>query len=175
LLLNHTASQMTKYFTVLLIALLMASCGSSKSTKTTSKRDVITSRTYNKGASRNIVNFAKTFKGTKYKYGGTTRKGMDCSGLVFVAFRKENISLPRVSRNMAKRGKKISPSKANEGDLVFFRTNKNKKTINHVGLVTSTKNGTLQFIHSTTRRGVIISSLDERYWKDAFVEVRTML
>ena len=153
----------------------MASCGSSKSTKTTSKRDVKTSKTSNKGASRNIVDYAKSFEGTKYKYGGTTRKGMDCSGLVFIAFKNENIALPRVSRDMAKRGKRISPSKADKGDLVFFITSKNKKTINHVGLITSTKNGTLQFIHSTTRRGVIISSLDERYWKDSFVEARTIL
>jgi len=115
------------------------------------------------------------FEGTRYKFGGTTRSGMDCSGLVYVAFGKESIQLPRVSRDMATRGKSVSLSRASKGDLVFFQTNKNKRVINHVGLVTSTKGGEVQFIHSTSSKGVIISSLDERYWKAAFVEVRRII
>jgi cell wall-associated NlpC family hydrolase len=100
---------------------------------------------------------------------------MDCSGLVFVAFNKENISLPRVSRDMAKQGKSVSLSKTHKGDLLFFKTNKNKKTINHVGLVIENKRGNILFIHSTSSKGVIISSLSERYWKNAFVSVRRVL
>jgi cell wall-associated NlpC family hydrolase len=76
---------------------------------------------------------------------------------------------------MAKRGKRISLSQTTEGDLVFFQTNKNRKTINHVGLVVETKGKEVFFIHSTTSKGVIISSLDERYWKSAFVEVRRVI
>jgi cell wall-associated NlpC family hydrolase len=64
---------------------------------------------------------------------------MDCSGVVYTAFKKENIKLPRSSRNMAKRGTEISLSKAEKGDLLFFITSKRSKEISHVGLVISVK------------------------------------
>lgn len=123
---------------------------------------------------REIIDFAKTFQGTKYKFGGMTEAGMDCSGLMCVAFEKENISLPRISRDMAKQGVLISLKNIEEGDLVFFKTSR-KNVISHVGLVVESKRGQVKFIHSTTRAGVIISSLDEDYWKKAFVEVRRVI
>jgi cell wall-associated NlpC family hydrolase len=165
---------MAKYCTLLFLTFLLIACGSSKKT-TTSKRTTATIKSSNRGPSNNIIDHAKTFQGTPYKYGGTTIRGMDCSGLVYVAFQQEDIQLPRVSRDMAKKGKRISITKANEGDLVFFQTNKNNNQINHVGLVVSNKKGVLKFIHSTSSKGVIISSLDERYWKSAFVEARNIL
>ena len=100
---------------------------------------------------------------------------MDCSGLIYVAFQKENIALPRVSRDMATKGKPIKTKDVKKGDLVFFRTNKSSKRINHVGLVTVIKQGKIYFIHATTSKGVLTSSLDERYWKNAFVQVRRVI
>ncbi len=100
---------------------------------------------------------------------------MDCSGLIYTSFKKEKIALPRVSRDMAKEGKKISKEKISKGDLVFFKTNKNRNVINHVGLVVESKRGNILFIHSTSSRGVIISSLDEKYWRNAFVGGRRVL
>lgn len=123
---------------------------------------------------REIIEYAKTFEGTRYKFGGTTQAGMDCSGLVCTAFQKENITLPRISRDMAKKGILISFKEIEEGDLVFFKTS-SRNVINHVGLVVEAKRGEVKFIHSTTRAGVIISSLDEDYWKKAFVEVRRII
>lgn len=122
----------------------------------------------------NIIDFAKKFQGTRYKFGGTTEAGMDCSGLVYTAFQKENITLPRISRDMATKGILISFKDIEEGDLVFFKTSR-KNTITHVGLVVEAKRGEVKFIHSTTQAGVIISSLDEAYWKKAFVEVRRII
>ena len=122
----------------------------------------------------NIIDFAKTFQGTRYKFGGTTKAGMDCSGLVFTAFQTQNITLPRISREMATKGILISFKDIEEGDLVFFRTSR-KNTITHVGLVVESKRGEVKFIHSTTQAGVIISSLEEDYWKKAFVEVRRII
>ncbi len=123
---------------------------------------------------KEIIDFAKTFQGTKYKFGGTSEAGMDCSGLVCTAFEKENISLPRISRDMATKGVLVSYKDIEEGDLVFFKTNR-KNVISHVGLVVEAKRGQVKFIHSTTSAGVIISSLDEAYWKNAFVEVRRVI
>ncbi len=121
-----------------------------------------------------IIDYAKTFQGTRYKFGGTTRSGMDCSGLISVAFQKENIELPRVSREMATQGVRISLKNVEKGDLVFFKTS-SRNVINHVGLVVETDRGEIKFIHSSTRAGVIISSLEETYWKKAFVEVRRVI
>ena len=121
-----------------------------------------------------IIDYAKTFEGTRYKFGGNTDAGMDCSGLVCVAFQKENISLPRISRDMATEGVLILVSQVEKGDLVFFKTSK-KNVINHVGLVVEADDGDIRFIHSTTRAGVIISSIQEAYWKKAFVKARRVI
>lgn len=123
----------------------------------------------------NITAFAKDFEGTKYRYGGTTRDGMDCSGLVYTSFLQENIPLPRSSRDMAREGDRLSLVEVNVGDLLFFETDKNKKVINHVGLVVEIQPGHIYFIHSTSSRGVIISSLAEDYWIDHFVMARRVI
>ncbi len=52
-------------------------------------------------AAENVVEHAKEFNGVRYKYGGTTKKGMDCSGLVFTSFKKENISLPIITKDLS--------------------------------------------------------------------------
>tara|TARA_R110002051_G_scaffold70735_1_gene127311 strand:- start:5874 stop:6437 length:564 start_codon:yes stop_codon:yes gene_type:complete len=122
-----------------------------------------------------IVNTALEFSGTRYKFGGTTKKGMDCSGLVYVAFNEYNISLPRISYEMAEEGKNIKVKDVIKGDLLFFKTSKKSKKINHVGLVVSVEDDEIKFIHSTTSRGVIVSSLKEGYWNYAFVKANRIL
>ncbi len=119
-----------------------------------------------------IAEYAKQYLGTGYKYGGTTTAGMDCSGLVYTAFSKEDIPLPRTSRDMAQLGKKLDLAEVVTGDLLFFQTNRKKKVINHVGLVVDIAEQGIFFIHSTISRGVIISSLAEKYWQDHFVMAR---
>ena len=168
---------MKKQYLLILLTLLLFSCGGSKSTTKTNKNTTTkrVSKTSSSSKAESIISYAESFKGTRYKFGGTTSKGMDCSGLVYVSFQKEQIALPRVSRDMATRGKRVSLSQSKKGDLVFFKTNKNKNVINHVGLVVASKNGNVTFIHSSSSRGVIVSSLDENYWKRAFVEVRRII
>ncbi len=122
-----------------------------------------------------IIDYAKQFSGVKYKFGGATREGMDCSGLVFESFRAFDVILPRISRDMAKRGDKISLKETQTGDLLFFKTRNRRNDINHVGLVVDIEDNAILFIHATTSQGVIISSLNESYWKDAFEEVRKVL
>jgi cell wall-associated NlpC family hydrolase len=146
---------------------MMSSCSSSKTIVKNKKK--ISSK-----VDRIVANALK-YNGVRYKFGGTTKRGMDCSGVVYVAFGSQNIQLPRVSRDMAKRGKKISLSKVKKGDLLFFRTNNSRRNINHVGLVISHKRGQIRFIHATSSRGVIVSSLAEKYWKKAFVKATKIL
>ncbi|MBT8281658.1 MAG: C40 family peptidase [Muriicola sp.] len=125
--------------------------------------------------SEEIINTAMTFTGVKYKYGGTTRKGMDCSGLLYVSFLEHDIYLPRVSYYMANEGKKLRLEEVSKGDLLFFTTSKRRKRINHVGLVVAVDGEDIRFIHSTTSRGVIVSSLKEGYWNYAFVKATRVL
>ena len=122
-----------------------------------------------------IVNTAKKFEGTRYKYGGTDKKGMDCSGLIYVSFLEEGISLPRTSRAMSLQGERLYLKEVSVGDLLFFETNKNRKVINHVGLVVKVASEGIYFIHSSTSRGVIISSLSEPYWQNNFVMARRVI
>lgn len=119
-----------------------------------------------------ITRYAKEFLGTGYRYGGTGSDGFDCSGLVHTAFSLEGIKLPRTSREMAAIGEKLELRQVINGDLLFFQTNPGKKAINHVGLVVDVAEDVIYFIHSTTSRGVIISSLTEKYWQESFVTAR---
>jgi len=100
---------------------------------------------------------------------------MDCSGLIYVSYKNENINLPRISRDMATKGISISLKDVKKGDLLFFQTNKNKRVINHVGLVTESIDYNIKFIHSTSSKGVITSSLSESYWQSSFKEARRFL
>lgn len=123
-----------------------------------------------------IIAIAETQKGTPYKAGGTTKNGFDCSGLVMTSFKKEGVLLPRASYQMATKGKEIDLKDVKRGDLVFFKTNAQKPNkISHVGLVTSVDNGVVSFIHSTTKKGVIISSIDEEYYKKSFCKAKRVL
>jgi len=123
----------------------------------------------------NIIKNARQYEGTPYKYGGTTPKGMDCSGLVYTAFLEEGISIPRVSRHIAEEGKRIKTSDVIPGDLLFFITGRRSKQINHVGIVVDVLPGQILFIHSSTSQGVIVSSLNEGYWNNAFKEARRIM
>ena len=100
---------------------------------------------------------------------------MDCSGLVYTSFKNHNISLPRTTRDLSSYGNWIDIKEVNVGDLVFFATKKNSRKVNHVGIVTSVRTGHVEFIHASTSRGVIISSLAEKYWYFAFVQARRVL
>ncbi|RLZ12225.1 C40 family peptidase [Faecalibacter macacae] len=132
------------------------------------------SKTYSSKDTSNVLSTAKSFLGVPYKYGGTTRSGFDCSGLVVVSFNKIDYKLPRNSSQQAQEGREIKISDAREGDLVFFNTS--GSSISHVGIIESIeKSGEIKFIHSSTSKGVIISSMDENYWKTRFVKAIRLL
>jgi len=114
-----------------------------------------------------IVDFAKQFLGTPYRFGGTDlRNGVDCSGFTFSVFRHFGINLHRVSRDQINNGTRVGRNELKIGDLVFFNVG-GSTPISHVGLYT----GGGRFIHSATgsQNRVIISSLYEPYYVRTFV------
>lgn len=122
-----------------------------------------------------IITTALNYTGVRYKFGGTTESGMDCSGLLYVAFKAHDIPLPRISYEMADEGRRIRVGDVAKGDLLFFKTRRGGKKINHVGLVIDVEGEDIKFIHSTTSRGVIVSSLREGFWNYSFVKATRVL
>jgi lipoprotein Spr len=94
--------------------------------------------------------------------------------LVFTTFESENIKLPRSSYEQSKIGKIINIDEAQKGDLIFFKTNKSKQ-INHVGLIIEVKSDEIKFVHSSTSKGVIISSTKESYYKNSFTQINRVV
>ena len=124
-----------------------------------------------------IVEFAKTFVGTKYLYGSCSpQKGFDCSGFVYYVYLQNGITLPRSSYEMGRLGKQIQLSECKRGDVILFRgTNAKNPRIGHAGLIISDKGEPVRFVHSssnTKKGGVIISNYDESsYYAKRFVKV----
>ena len=113
--------------------------------------------------------------GTRYRGGGTTSAGFDCSGLMFSTFKHIDMTLPRSSSSMAVgAGYKIDRSQAQKGDLIFFTTN-GRGSINHVGMITEIIGDEIKFIHSSVQAGVIISSTEEPYYKKRFIQINRVL
>jgi len=168
-----------KFALILLLLISFSACKSSKSkrvvTKKTRTTKTVTNKTTTKTNIKRVVDYAKTFEGVKYKYGGTTKKGMDCSGLIYTSFKKEAISLPRTTHDLSTTGNWIDLKEVKVGDLLFFATKKNSRKVNHVGIVTTARTGYVEFIHASTSRGVMISNLAERYWYLAYVQARRVM
>ena len=121
-----------------------------------------------------LIDTASKNLGTRYRSGGTTFSGFDCSGLIFNTFNQIDFTLPRSSNQQAKIGTKIQKSQAQKGDLIFFTTN-GRGTINHVGMITEIIGDEIKFIHSSVHLGVIVSSIKEAYYSKRFKQINRVL
>ncbi|MGG7035635.1 MAG: C40 family peptidase [Flavobacterium sp.] len=135
--------------------------------------DIVLSSTENYLAMQ-MINNAMSFVGVKYRGGGTTIAGMDCSGMVTAIFNIFDIKLPRSSIDMSKVGERINIKDAQKGDLIFFKT-RGRNVINHVGMVVEVLNDEVKFIHASSGNGVIVSSTKEAYYKKAFAQINKVL
>lgn len=109
------------------------------------------------------------WKGVRYRLGGTSKRGIDCSAFVQTTFREQfGLDLPRSTYEQEDSGKSINRGKLRPGDLVLFRAG---STGRHVGIYLGNDN----FVHASTSSGVMISNLNDSYWKTRYREARRVL
>ncbi len=129
----------------------------------------IKEESFSQSLDEKLNDFYSEWKGVRYKFGGNSKKGIDCSALIQIAFKdKLNVNIPRTTRLQSKTGYEIRKNELNTGDLVFFKTGKNSR---HVGIYL--KNG--EFIHASSKRGVTISKLDNVYFKKHYWKSQRIL
>ena len=144
----------------------------SKKTKEHSKGNIHES---NDKASK-VIKTARSYTGTPYKFGGTSRAGLDCSCLMLLCYKEVCINLPRTSSEQSKMGTALKYSDLKPGDLVFFTDKKGGSKVVHAGLV-SKVNGLrdVKFIHSSTKLGVVESDLYVSYYENILIKARRVL
>ncbi len=116
-----------------------------------------------------IVKTASIYRGVPYRFGGVDNNGFDCSGYTMTVFAKHNITLPRLADVQFKEGIFVLKKDLQPGDLVFFTTY--EKGASHVGIYA----GSGRFWHASSSKGVMLSALDEEYWKKRYIGSRRVL
>lgn len=172
---------------LLLASAFLLSCGSSKNTTVRKSGHTATAKVENlrKLDSRfdgkipksigELLKDAEKYLGAPYKFGGSTSAGFDCSGFALKIFEENDYQLPRRSADQALTGKNIDIREVQPGDLLFFSTAGGSK-VSHVGIVHDIGNdGEVRFIHASTTKGVIISSLNDIYWNKAYLHAQRVL
>lgn len=156
--------KITQIYFFLLLVILATGCASSRKSKI---KDQVST----------VIRTARSYTGTPYKFGGTSRAGMDCSALTGHAYEAVNISLPRTADAQALKGEKIKKiAELQPGDLVFFATGKRKRQITHVGIVTEIKaKDNVKFIHASTSLGVVETNLYSDYFFKRFRGARRVI
>ena len=161
---NNFIKQISKfqYISIFIIVIILSSCSSGRQAKKYRQEKVDL-----------IIQTARSYIGTPYSWGGTTRAGMDCSGLLYNSFAVVGVNIPRTSKEQKKIGKNVSLYELKEGDLVFFAGKKGSSKITHVGLVTEIKGkNNVQFIHASSSLGVVENNIYSRYYRNIFVKAR---
>lgn len=152
-------------FLFIILALYAISCKSTRSSVEYSQQEKV----------NKVIKTARSYLGVRYKYGGTGKSGIDCSGLLINSFKSINLTIPRTSKQQSKLGSEIKLKNVKKGDLVFFSAKKHRRKISHVGLVTETGNKKIKFIHSSTSSGVVEDNLLAEHYINRLVTIRRVL
>lgn len=114
---------------------------------------------------RDLLTEAGTWIGTQYVYGGETRAGTDCSGLVMSLYRDVcGVKIPRTTRDQVRYCTQIARNRLVPGDLIFFGRGASPDSVSHVGMYI----GDGRMVHASSSRGVIVSSFDSGYWAERY-------
>jgi len=134
------------------------------------KQTISTSKTPDENTIKNIIlKEFKKWEGTPHKMGGNNKKGIDCSGFTHYMYTELfNVRVPRTTKQFFTAGIKINKSQLKPGDLVAFKPPSYPR---HVGIYI----GNNKFIHASTTKGVMMSDLDNPYWKKYYVMSRRII
>ncbi|WP_461200846.1 C40 family peptidase [Anoxybacillus sp. TBDG-1] len=116
-----------------------------------------------------LVPLAKKYVGVPYQFGGSSEKGFDCSGFTRHVMSGLGVTLARTTAEQYKQGSAVKKEDLRVGDLVFFETY--KKGPSHAGIYI----GDNQFIHASSSKGIIVTSLDDSYYKKRYIGARRVL
>ena len=166
------------FYLVILLPLFYTSCKSKKIITDVSKSKASSSGTIKERyayllnvkekeiENEKLYRFIDSWIGVPYRIGGMDKKGVDCSGFIFLLEKEVfNKDLPRTARTMAEKIKRKYEQDLEEGDLVFFDFDGQK--FSHVGFYLHNN----KFVHASTSVGVTISDLNETYWKNRLVKI----
>jgi cell wall-associated NlpC family hydrolase len=121
-----------------------------------------------RGPENKLKHIANSYLGVRYKAGGMSRSGFDCSGFVVVVFKEVyGVTLPRSTGKLKWIGRSVSKRDARLGDLVFFKGGA-FNSVNHVGVYM----GNNAFVHASTSKGVRYDKLDDAYYTKHFAMIR---
>ena len=148
---------------------VLAGCAGTQNNKNLLDSEKNTNHKFSKDEKTNLRKIHTVYSswhGVPYKYGGTSRRGLDCSSFVQKVYKNAfNINLPRTTKQQVKLGRWIPEETAKVGDLVFFKTGRNTR---HVGVYI----GNGKFVDSASSKGVTESSLDSYFWRSHFWQFR---
>lgn len=124
----------------------------------------------------NLINFAKKHLSYRYRSGGSSTRGFDCSGFTRYCFQKFGISLPHSSAAQGSVGHPVDKELAQPGDLILFKGhNANSHRIGHVGMIVEVQGNHIKFIHSAWNGGVRYDWLHAAYYQRRFVGIRRVI
>lgn len=181
-----------KYFIYIFCIMLLSGCASNKRVADKRSKPYKRERSYesnkryegnrryanieNKSESQvdKVISIARSYTGVPYRWGGTTRSGMDCSGLLMTCFSGANLDLPRTTAEQVKFGRGVRLYELQPGDLVFFAAKKgNPNKVTHVGMVTEVNDKhDVRFIHASTKLGVVENNIYTDYYRKIFIKAR---
>ena len=162
---------MQRVYAFFMLLLILGSCA--KLANLTKKKDTKTTNlSLDYAKIDKVLNTALSYKGTPYQWGGTTRKGMDCSGLMLTSFKSIQMDIPRIAGDQAAIGISVKLDELEEGDMVFFTDKPGNKEVTHVGMVSKVNplQGKVLFVHASSSKGVMESDLFSDYWKGVFLK-----
>jgi cell wall-associated NlpC family hydrolase len=161
---------MNKYLVVFTCAMLMAACSSAPHYGSSKSAVNVSSPRVDLGDSAKVQQILnqqyEDWRDVPHRMGGTSRAGIDCSGLVYKTYRsKLGVDMPRSTEYQSKVGRGIPKEQLRAGDLVFFKTGVFTR---HVGMYIDKGD----FLHVSSSNGVMISNLEQRYWNRAYWKAR---
>lgn len=122
-----------------------------------------------------VITEARKYMGVPYRYGGMSRSGIDCSGLIYNCYKTIDVTLPRTAKDQSKIGSSKSWGSIRPGDIVYFKFKQKGDKWFHAGMITYAEKDDIRFIHASSSRGVIESSLLDNYYRENVKKFRRVI